>query len=133
MIMELKKPKLLILIGQIIEVKTRSKKVIVNLEKYKIRIPKKDFFVAVEWLKIPYNESKSTIKINRKETEHITYRPSIGWTENPNLQMEAWMLDYKNNWRRIFKSTLRTSVSISETHSDPFCPMCIITIMVLMN
>jgi hypothetical protein len=103
------------LCDQIIEVKTRSKTATVNLEKYKIRIPNKDFFVAVEWLKIPYNESKSTIKINGKETEHITYRPSIGWTENPNPQMEAWMLDYKNIWRRMFKSTLRTSVSISAT------------------
>ena len=103
------------LCDQIIEVKTRSKTVIVNLEKYKIRIPNKDFFVAVEWLKIPYNESKSTIKINGKETEHITYRPSIGWTDNPNPAMEAWMLDYKNIWRRMFKSTIRTSVSISAT------------------
>jgi len=103
------------LCDQIIEVKTRSKTVTVNLEKYKIHIPNKDFFVAVEWLKIPYNESKSTIKINGKETEHITYRPSIGWTDNPNPQMEAWMLDYKNIWRRMFKSTIRTSVSISAT------------------
>ncbi|HLD53314.1 MAG TPA: carboxypeptidase-like regulatory domain-containing protein [Sediminibacterium sp.] len=103
------------LCDQIIEVKTRSKTVTVNLEKYKIRIPNKDFFVAVEWLKIPYNESKSTIKINGKETEHTTYRPSIGWTDKPNPQIEAWMLDYKNIWRRMFKSTLRTSVSISAT------------------
>ena len=95
--------------------KTRSKTITVNLEKYKIRIPNKDFFVAVEWLKIPYSESKSTIKINGKETEHITYRPSIGWTKNPNPQMEAWMLDYKNIWRKMFKSSIRTSVSISAT------------------
>lgn len=101
------------LCDQIIEVKTRSKTITVNLEKYKIRIPNKDFFVAVEWLKIPYNESKSTIKINGKESEHITYRPSIGWTKNPNPQMEAWMLDYKNIWRKMFKSSIRTSVSIS--------------------
>ena len=103
------------LCDQIIEVKTRSKVININLEKYKIRIPSKDFFVAVEWLKIPYNESKSKMKSNGKEVEHISYRPSIGWTDNKNSKMEAWMLDYKNVWRPMFKMNNKTSVSISAT------------------
>jgi hypothetical protein len=103
------------LCDQIIEIKTRSKTVSVNLKKYKIHIPKKDFFVAVEWLKIPYNESKSKLKVNGKEIEHITYSPSIGWTDNVNSKMEAWMLDYKNIWRPMFKMNNKTSVSISAT------------------
>lgn len=103
------------LCDEIIEVKTRSKVININLEKYKIRIPSKDFFVAVEWLKIPYNESKSKMKVNGKEVEHITYRPSIGWTDNTNSKMEAWMLDYKNVWRPMFKMNNKTSVSISAT------------------
>lgn len=103
------------LCDQIIEVKTRSKVININLEKYKIHIPSKDFFVAVEWLKIPYNESKSKMKVNGKEVEHITYRPSIGWTDNANSKMEAWMLDYTNVWRPMFKMNNKTSVSISAT------------------
>jgi hypothetical protein len=103
------------LCDQIIEVKTRSKIINLNLEKYKIHIPTKDFFVAIEWLKIPFNESKSKMKVNGKELENITYRPSIGWTDNVNEKMEAWMLDYKNVWRPLFKMNNKTSVSISAT------------------
>ena len=103
------------LCDQIIEVKTRSKTISINLEKYKIRIPNKDFFVAVEWLKIPFNESKSKMKVNGKNVEAITYRPSIGWTDNLNTKMEAWMLDYKNIWRPMFTMNNKTSVSISAT------------------
>lgn len=103
------------LCDKIIEVKTRSKIINLDLEKYKIHIPTKDFFVAIEWLKIPFNESNSKIKVNGKEVESITYRPSIGWTDNVNSKMEAWMLDYKNVWRPMFKMNNKTSVSISAT------------------
>lgn len=103
------------LCDQIIEVKTRSKIINLDLDKYKIRIPSKDFFVSIEWLKIPFNESKSKVKINGKEVEHISYRPSIGWTDNISSKIEAWMLDYKNVWRPMFKMNNKTSVSISAT------------------
>ena len=103
------------LCDQIIEVKTRSKIINLNLKKYKIYIPSKDFFVAIEWLKIPFNESKSKMKVNGNEVENITYRPGIGWTDNVNSKMEAWMLDYKNVWRPMFKMNNKTSVSISAT------------------
>lgn len=103
------------LCNQIIEIKTRSKVVSVNLDKYQIHIPSKDFFVAVEWLKIPYNESKSKMKLNGQTVEHITYSPSIGWTDDTNSIMEAWMLDNKNNWRPMFKKDHKTSATISAT------------------
>jgi len=103
------------LCDQIIEIKTRSKFITLNLEKYKIHIPNKDFFVAIEWLKIPFNQSKSKMKVNGKEVEHMTFRPSIGWTDNDNSKMEAWSLDYKNIWRPMFKMNSKTSVSISAT------------------
>ena len=95
-------------------VKTGSKFITVNLEKYKIRIPQKDFSVAIEWLKIPHNESKHKIKhADGKVTETITYRPSIGWTDNQHSTMEAWMLDYKGTWRPMFNMHNKTGVSIS--------------------
>jgi hypothetical protein len=103
------------LCDQIIEIKTRSKIINLNLEEYKIRIPTKDFFVSIEWLKIPFNESKSKMKVNGNETEFITYRPSIGWTDNENSKMEAWMLDYKNVWRPMGTMTSKTSISIAAT------------------
>ena len=103
------------LCDQIIEVKTRSKTIHLNLEKYKINIPNKDFFVAIEWLKIPFNEDKSKMKVDGKEVDHITYRPSIGWTDNINSKMEAWSFDYKNVWRPMWTMKNKTSVSIAAT------------------
>ncbi|MEJ7822899.1 MAG: carboxypeptidase-like regulatory domain-containing protein [Chitinophagaceae bacterium] len=104
------------LCDQVIEVKTRSKTISLNLQKYKIHIPNKDFFVAIEWLKIPYNESKGKTKLpDGKVIETISYRPSIGWTDNISSKMDPWMLDYKNIWRPMFKMNGKTSVSISAT------------------
>ena len=101
------------LCDQIIEIKTKGKFINLNVEKYKIFIPNKDFFVAIEWLKIPYNENKRKTKVNGKEVEYITYSPSIGLTENISENMEAWMLDYNNIWRSMFPMNKKTSVSIS--------------------
>jgi len=103
------------LCNQIIEVITRRKTINLNLEKYKIYIPDKDFFVAIEWLKIPFNENKFKVKINGDKVDRISYRPSIGWTDNVNSKMEAWMLNYKNEWHPMFQMNNKTSVSIAAT------------------
>jgi CarboxypepD_reg-like domain len=103
------------LCNEIIEVKTKNKIINLNLEKYKIHIPNKDFFVAIEWLKIPFNENKDKTKGNSNEVENTTYSPSIGWTDHTNLKMEAWMLDYNNVWYPMFKGNNKTSISIAAT------------------
>src|SRR5436190_6324205 len=46
------------LVDEIIEVKSSKRHVNINLEKYNIVIPGKDFFVAIEWLYIPLNAYK---------------------------------------------------------------------------
>lgn len=48
------------LCDQVIEIKTSAKTVTVDIEQYKIHIPR-DFFVAIEWLRIPYNEHRFKI------------------------------------------------------------------------
>lgn len=103
------------LCDQVIEVKSKSKFININVEKYEINIPTKDFFVAIEWLKIPYNYYKRKSKLQDKEVDWIYYSPSIGWTDNVNEKMEAWMLDYRNVWQRMFTKYTNTSVSISAT------------------
>jgi hypothetical protein len=102
------------LCNQVIEVKTRSKIINLSLEKYKIRIPNQDFFVAIEWLKIPYNEHKIKIKIKGKEEEQIYYTPSIGLNENKDGAMKIWGLDYTNKWK-IFKTLNTSTISVSAT------------------
>ena len=103
------------LCDKIIEIKTNGKFINLNVEKYRIFIPNKDFFIAIEWLKIPYNENKRKAKVNGKEFEYITYSPSIGLTNNINKNMEVWMLDYNNYWRPMLSMNNKTSVSISAT------------------
>lgn len=94
------------LCDQVIEIKTSDKIVTVDLERYKIHIPR-DFFVAIEWLRIPYNEHRFKTKVNGETKEWVEYRPYIGApaadfhaTQKilPGQNMEVWSLDYKNTW-----------------------------------
>lgn len=103
------------LCAEVIEVKTKSQIIRVDLVPYQIRIPQQDFFVAIEWMKIDYNVKRSIVSENGKEVTHITYRPSIGWTDKQDDKMEAWMLDYRGKWRPMFRAGNMTSVSISAT------------------
>ena len=96
------------LTDQIIEVKSTGKVVKLNLEQYKVYIPNKEFFVAIEWLRIPYNATES--KINGK-TE-IWYAPSIGFNKNSAPFMEVWQLGLNNVWGKI-SSNLITNLAIA--------------------
>ncbi len=96
------------LTDQIIEVKSTGKVVKLNLEQCKIFLPNKDFFVAIEWLRIPYNATES--KINGK-TE-IRYAPSIGFNKNSAPFMEVWQLGLNNVWGKI-SSNLITNLAIA--------------------
>ena len=94
------------LCNEVIEVRLNKKHIVVNLEKYKIHIPSKNFFVAVEWLKIPENENKfKSTDSNGIEREILTYRPSIGGQlrdpslpYKPKIPYEVWQLNYQNRW-----------------------------------
>lgn len=91
--------------NQVVEVNTSNKKTKVNLEKYKIYVSK-HFFIAIEWLKIKYNEDKYTIMKEGKKIEQITFRPLIRF--NSNFQADGkvtlgetynvWSLFYQGKW-----------------------------------
>lgn len=103
------------LCDQIIEVKSSKRYIYLNLAKYNIHIPGKDFFVAIEWLKIPYNKSVSKRVGSGKAVYDTSYTPSIGWTDNESPNMEAWKLDYTNKWRPMYSYRAKTNVAISAT------------------
>jgi hypothetical protein len=96
------------LVDTIIEVKSKRKHVNIDLEKYNIIIPEKDFFVAIEWIKIPYNESKIKIKYNGKKTIQTQYSPSIFFKErdvsitDSNNPLDIWHLTYQGRWIKFF-------------------------------
>ncbi len=85
------------LCDQVIEVRTKSRVVNIDLEKYQIHIPKRDFFIAIEWLKIKENESGTK--------DHQTYNPCVGITFNKDksYNAEVWgLMNYKKNfWMKM--------------------------------
>ena len=100
------------LTDQIIEVNSKSKIVELNVEKYNIYLPNKDFFVAIEWLRIPYNAEEIKFKGGTK----TTYAPSIGFSQNSAPFMDVWQLRLNNVWDKIpsyMVSNLAIAVSIN--------------------
>lgn len=98
------------LCNKIIEVTTKKTLVKVNVELYKIRIPNKDFFVAVEWMKIPINEQFFKNNADKGELQFYSYAPSIAYKEAINSNLEAWELNYNGIWQPLSKTfkTIRT-------------------------
>jgi hypothetical protein len=96
------------LTDEVIEVKSSSKIVELNLEKYKIYLPNNEFFIAIEWLRIPYNATET--KINGKTVMH--YAPSIGWFKNQASKMDIWQLGLNNLWDK-FPAYLNSNLAIA--------------------
>ena len=93
------------LTDSIIEVKTDERRTSINLEKYKINIPVHDFYIAVEWLKIPYNASREKMKINGKKTYYTDYSPLICCKDflrsdiyHRPASPGVWIKDYTGRW-----------------------------------
>lgn len=92
------------LIDTIIEVTTIEKHVKIDLKKYKIIIPQKDFFVAIEWLCIPYNQSNMVIKNAGQRFIITKFLPELAVRYiNSKLSIEdnfpqTWQYDYRGKW-----------------------------------
>ena len=93
----------------VIEVRSGNRHVQVNLEKYNIIIPGKDFFAGIEWLYIPSNESTLKMKMNGQAIRRPQYSPFIflkirktdhDFDENA---LGSWQLDYRGKWIRSFQ------------------------------
>jgi hypothetical protein len=97
------------LTDQVIEVKSRGKIAELNIEKYKIHIPNKDFFVAIEWLRIPYNATQTNLN-GKKQTY---YAPSIGWSNNQATNMDIWQLGLNNVWEKFPANLISNNLAIA--------------------
>jgi hypothetical protein len=102
------------LCNEIIEIQNANNKVIeVDVSKYNIVIPQKEFFVSIEWLKIPFNERK--IENKNGKTFLTTYSPAIGWSNRIGSKRRTWALDYSNKWTQISFDSDKTDFAISAT------------------
>lgn len=90
------------LLSESIEVKANGSKVEIDLKPYRIFLPQKDFFVAVEWLKIPANESWYTVKENGKKVRRFGgYWPSVEFSRNETAENNMWQQLYTGEWRKV--------------------------------
>ena len=90
------------LYDKIIEVKAKGPMAFVNLKKYKIIIPDNDFFIAIEWLKVPTNLEKELFKGEVSPS----YLPIIGCTQRTEKTLEYWEFSYQNKWFLYEQGTL---------------------------
>ncbi len=98
----------------IIEVNSSKKHAKINLEQYNIIIPSKEFFIAVEWLRRPDNEST---KYYSRGSKQAYYGPEI-YLSDPNeivpIEETLWFKDYSGKWQRsaFLKYRLRISATV---------------------
>lgn len=91
----------------IIEVRSGKRHVQINLEKYNIIIPHKDFFVAIEWIYVPSNESGIKVKRDGQKIRYSQYSPFLFFknrkTDSDSFEqsLESWHLDFRKNWLRM--------------------------------
>ncbi|MEO7522595.1 MAG: carboxypeptidase-like regulatory domain-containing protein [Ferruginibacter sp.] len=96
------------LTDSVIEVKAEGRHVVIDLKKYNIHIPGKDFFVAVEWLRIAYNAYREKMKLNGTTISTTSYTPSIAFKRNNagNISAlhipEVWMQMYSGKWLPMY-------------------------------
>lgn len=90
------------LCDSIIELDVTGRHIKVNLEKYNIMLQDRDFFVAVEWLRIPMNEEKNKSKFGgQQKVIYSTFSPLLAIKDktSDNYDFESWELGYSGKWR----------------------------------
>lgn len=98
---------------KVIEVNTGKRTVRVALDSLQIMIPKKEFFVAIEWLKLPMNEMKEKVKMtDGKRLAYKGYRPSLYFSNVQTPQVNYWMKLYNGKWQRMSKTLGKTNLAM---------------------
>ncbi len=101
----------------VIEVKSGKRKVRIDVESYKIHIPSKDFFVALEWLKVPYNEHHYIASFKGEKKPQLNYWPLVSYVDRNKMKSsfgyltEVWHQNYKGKWENFFRSNSQLLIS----------------------
>ncbi|MCC6182004.1 MAG: carboxypeptidase-like regulatory domain-containing protein [Bacteroidia bacterium] len=88
------------LVDSVIEVTSKEGHVRINLEDYNIIIPGKSFFIAIEWLYIPFNIQLKKEKINGRRIVQAWYKPQIKLIEREQnaINEDIWELSFMGRW-----------------------------------
>ncbi len=96
--------------SQCILVQNKSSEIIdIDLSKYNVVIPGKQFFVAIEWLRIDFNELVNfavndpgggfVFKENQENYKgYIRYHPIIGMSGTKGNELNTWALNFQGQW-----------------------------------
>jgi len=78
-----------------------SKKTTIDLNRYNIIIPHKNFFVAVEWLRDFFNASKAPVynKFTKKIDTAIVFRPYVGISPVKGDKLNIWVMELNGKWK----------------------------------
>lgn len=94
------------LVDTVIEIKSKDSHLLINLENYTIIIPQKTFFVAIEWLFIPFNEQIEKVKRNGRKTEWTYYKPSIRYVyDRSKKPASLWQRKFNGKWSEMIFSS----------------------------
>lgn len=90
----------------LIEVKTSDHRVQVDLEAYHLRMADRRFYVALEWLRIPYNAGTEKFRMDGAKMRQTVYSPLLchdRYTRNhprpPDAPYQVWYRDYRGRWK----------------------------------
>lgn len=103
----------------LIEVNGRGGLTTINLSSYRIWLPRKDFFVAIEWLHIPFNELKHYEGSKGSKTDYFfLYKPKICFAkETASRDKDIWYLNYSGFWTPMVHGRDKNGISIAATVS----------------
>ncbi|MES2827298.1 MAG: hypothetical protein V4687_04060 [Bacteroidota bacterium] len=86
----------------------RSRTITVNLDKYKIKIPGKSFFISIEFIRDKVNErltpmtldgNVEPLSVDLKPHQFIgSYQPYVGMSPIKGKQINTWALTQYNKW-----------------------------------
>ena len=93
---------------RVIEVQSSKRFVTVDVSKFNLLLSEADFFIAIEWIKIPQNERKIKSKLNNKAFNYVGYSPYLFFKNRTNVPdllakgAQVWQLTYKGTWIKFF-------------------------------
>ena len=101
------------LIDEVIEVRSRRARVKIDLARYNIVLPGRDFFVAFEWLFIPENAHKIKDRsMDGRQIRSFEYGPYLGIRTSPQTNAYVVYRSYDGKWRTAGRMRLLTSVDL---------------------
>ena len=99
----------------VIEIHSTKNHVQIDMTKYNIRIPGNTFYVAIEWLKIPYNEYQFTTSFQGRKNVATGYHPSIILGKKiTNTNQIPWSKNHTGTWQKfdLLNDVLRIAATV---------------------